>query len=166
MYIFLMAFSNSIFASENTNFDISRTFSVQLPFAVSNKVEMPSLKSKLFTVKDEKKDAQVFVVHNTPPTFANKYSVERYWKKSKAQTHAFDQKEKDLGCERTSARTYQCSRDVSQNGKFLSETIYWNTKSDLVLVRVSSLRSLADSRTILNKIKTVQNSRWPAGGVK
>ena len=161
-----MVFSGSLFAGENNIFEVSRTFSIKLPFVINNKVEMPSLSSKLYSVSDEKKNAQVYVVYNKPPVLANRYGVERYWKKSKEQTKTFDQKEKDLGCERTSARTFQCSRDVSQDGKYISETVFWNMKSDLVLVRVSSSKSWSDSRIILNKIKTVQNSRWPAGGVK
>jgi hypothetical protein len=167
--IFINFLSLQLFAAEINKIQISRTFSVDMPFKLSTKVELPSLNSKLFRVLDEKISpitSQILIVHNKPKTFANKFSVERYWKTSREQTKPYDKKETDHGCIRSTARAYQCSRDVAQDGKFLSETIYWNTKNDLVLIRVSSMNSFTDSRKLLEKIKIVQNSRLPAGASK
>lgn len=143
---------------------ISPTFSINIPFEISAKIDMPSLNSILFSAKEppSRSTSQVLVVHNRPPTFANKFSVERYWNQSREQTKTYDKKENNLGCLRVSARSYRCSRDVEQDGQFHSETVFWNTKNDLVLIRVSSLTSFSEPRKLLNKIKVVQNSRLPA----
>ncbi len=157
--------SHCLIAQELSNIEISRTFSVNIPFQLSTKVEMPSLNSKLLRLKElsGRSESQILIVHNSPQTIANKFSVQRYWAKSRKQTKSYDKKENDIGCQKNTARSYQCSRDVSQNGKFISESIFWNAKNDLVLIRVSSPTSFSDSRKLLTKIKIAQTSRLPAG---
>lgn len=164
IYFFSIFIYISAFASESNEIEISRTFKIVIPFHISTKVEVPSLHSKLIRIKgnSDRSESQILIVHNKPQTFANKFSVERYWKNGREQTKLYDKKENDQGCIRKSARSFQCSRDVGQDGKFISESVYWNTKSDLVLIRVTSLNSFSETRKILNKIKTVQNSRIPA----
>lgn len=161
-FTFLISFS--IFAKTSTEVEVSKTFKVVLPFPILNKVEMPSLHSTLFHVtgNSDRNKSQILIVHNRPQTLANEFSVERYWKKSREQTKLFDIKEKNLGCTKETARRFFCSRDVAQDGKFISESIYWNTKNDLVLIRVTSLISFSETRNFLNKIKPIQNSRIPA----
>jgi len=136
-----------------------------MPFDTSAKIDMPSLNSILFSAKEPsgRNTSQVLVVHQRPPTLANKFGVERYWNQSRKQTKSYDEKENNLGCLRLSARSYRCTRDVEQDGKYHSEVVFWNTKNDLVLIRISSLTSFFEPRKLLNKIKVVQNSRLPAG---
>lgn len=163
-YFFTFLFSFSIFAKTSTEVEVSETFKIVLPFPILNKVEMPSLHSTLFHVAGnfDRSKPQILIVHNSPQTLANKFSVERYWKKSRKQTKSYDIKEKNLGCTKETARRFFCSRDVAQNGKFISESIYWNSKNDLVLIRVTSLISFTETRGLLSKIKPIQNSRIPA----
>ncbi len=162
--------SNSLALAKNSmDIKVSKTFSMDLPFQSTTPLEMPSLNSKLFKADNAlglSSKNQLLVVHNKPLTLANKYSVERYWDRSRKQTRSFDQDEKNQGCAKFSNRVYQCSRDVYQNGKYISESIYWNTKSDLVLLRVSSNKSTEDSRKILSAIKIQADSRLPAGETK
>lgn len=140
---------------------VSRTFKVKMPFKLKTEVEMFSLKSKLYNINEAPNSSQILLMHNKPQTLANKFSVERYWKDSRLQTKAFDKNEKDHGCHRNTARFFECSRDVNQDGRNISETLYWNVKNDLVLVRVSS-NSVSESRKIIEQIQAVPNSRLPA----
>lgn len=157
-------------ATENHKIQVSRTFSVKMPFKFLSQAELLSLNSKLYRVVDEdisSRPAEVLIVHNTPDILANKFSAERYWKDSRNQTRSIDKKETDFGCKRKTARTYECSRHVAQNGKFIAETLHLNSKNDLVLVRASTLSSFEDSKKFLAKIDIEKDSRLPAsGGVK
>ncbi len=165
--IIFFSFPFLLFAGEQNEIHISPTFSIKIPFKLSTKVELPSLNSKLYRVSDEKlSNPQVLVLHNKPKTFANKFSAERYWKKSREQTMSADKKETNRGCLQSKARTYECSRDVGQDGKFIAESLFWNAKNDLVLIRVTSLKSFSNARNILEKIEINQNTRLPAGGSK
>lgn len=169
IYVLIVFFSfpNFLLASEQSDIQVSPTFSIKIPFKLSTKVELPSLNSKLYRVSDEGFfSPQILVLHNRPKTFANKFSAERYWKKSREQTKSADKKETNKGCLQIKPRTYQCSRDVGQDGKFIAESIFWNTKNDLVLIRVTSLKSFSDARKVLEKIEINQNTRLPAGGSK
>ncbi len=163
---FFIAFiiSISVCAKETNEIEISRTFKIAIPFRISTKVEIPSFQSKLIRIKESTvhNEPQILIVHNKPQTYANKFSVERYWKNSRKQTRPYDKKENDMGCIQKSARSFRCTRDVAQDGKFISESIFWNTKNDLVLIRITSLKSFSETRNILNKIKIIQNSRIPA----
>lgn len=144
---------------------VSPTFKIKLPFKIKTQVEMFSLNSKLYGINQAPNSSQILVMHNRPRALANKYSVERYWKESRQLTKSFDKNEKDLGCTRNTARFFSCTRDVNQGGRNSSETLFWNTKNDLVLIRVSS-NSVAESRKIIEQIKAIPNSRKPAGVVK
>ncbi|MBC7743206.1 MAG: hypothetical protein H7061_13485 [Bdellovibrionaceae bacterium] len=164
IYFLILLVGPILFAREPAFVQVSRTFSIQVPYAISAHVELSSLHSQLFRVPkgSQKNDSQLLVVRNTPPTLANTFSVERYWKKSRSQTNTYDENENDLGCKKTAPRNFICSRDVIQDGKFISESLFWNAKNDLVLVRLTSLNSLGESRSHLDQIKVHSALRRPA----
>ncbi len=164
MLLISICLTNSSYAKQLNTVQISPTVSADLPFEISTKVDLFSLNSKFLTIPatSSHESAQILFIHNKPPTFANKFSVEQYWKDSRQQTKSSDKKEKNYGCRRITARTYSSTRDVAQGGNFIAESLYWNIDKDLMLIRVSSANRFTNSRKILTKIKVQQNSRLPA----
>lgn len=160
------------YGKKMTQLKITNTFSLEIPHQISP-VELPSFNSKLFYIDKKSSNAhssysaptqtQVLIVHSPAPTIANMPSINRYWNQSRKQTQFFNEKEQNFGCKKgLTARDYSCSRDVIQDGKFHSETLFWNAKSDLVLLRSSNLKSLSEARKDLEQIKIIQNTRLPA----
>lgn len=145
--------------------DVSQTFSIEIPLNIVSKADLPSLNMKYLKLRlNETTTPELYLLHERPKTIANKFSVERYWNESRRQTKDTDKNEKNSGCSRLTITTYRCHRSVGQNGKFVSESLYWNSKSDLVLLRVSALSSFEQTEKVLRTLKINQVSRLPAGG--
>ncbi len=136
---------------------VSQTFKIKIPHKIKSEATIFSLGSLFYKINEPPNASNILVVYAKPPTYANKFSVERYWKESQTQTKPFDKNKKDYGCEKKTERFYQCSRDVNQDRTNMSEMVFWNTNNDLVLVRVTS-NSLVESRRILNQLKAVPDS--------
>lgn len=146
---------------------LSPTFNIEIPFKIASNANLPSLDANYFKLSiDNNGSTELYAIHNQPKTFANKFSIERYWNDSRKQTSSIDKNEKNLGCKKLTSRTYKCFRSVGQNGKFISESLFWNTKYDLVLLRATSISSFEQSKKILDSLKINQVSRIPAGGKK
>ena len=145
-------------------FQISPTLSLETAIPVVAKEMLFSLHSELVHLKYKDQNVELMVTRNSAPTLANRASVERYWKEARHQTSSFDKNETDKGCKRLNARLYRCHRSVGQNGKYIAETLYWNAKNDLLLLRVSSKRTLSEASEVSNSFQVQADSRLPAGG--
>lgn len=153
---------------------LSSTFSVQNPFHLLRKVDLLSMNSVWFELQDGSgNSAPVFQAQFTrkqPDVLANLPTVDRYWKSDVQTTSdaSVDQQNiVDKGCVELLPRSVSCSRNwVSKDLQFVSEKLIWNAKNDLVLVRISSIKSFEYNNKILQKFVFNQSTRLPAAVVK
>lgn len=141
---------------------VSPTAQFNLPFEAISKAHFPSFNTQYLKVKLEDSSFDVYVIHNRPKTLANSFSVERYWNESRNQTESNNQSEENFGCHRLNSGTHRCARNVGQNGKFVSESLYWIGKTDLVLVRAASFTSFKKTKSVVDQIKLSSGGRLPA----
>jgi hypothetical protein len=105
----------------------------------------------------------VTVIYNRPHVFANKVSVQKMWEEQNAQTLSqykiLDQK----GCRRQGRVHFVCERLINENNDLLAiERLYWNEKSDLALVRISTGKSRDALKQYADKFQVRMSSRLPA----
>ncbi|MBC7371297.1 MAG: hypothetical protein H7326_07025 [Bdellovibrionaceae bacterium] len=145
---------------------ISPTLAIRTDLKVVAKEVLSSLRTSLIHLKDENRDFDLIVVQNAPPNLANLFSAKRYWRSAQLQTASTDKNVKDRGCRRLTARTYRCDRTVGQNAKFVSETLFWNAKNDLILMRTSSKKSFSEALAVTESVEILGTSRLPVGRSK
>jgi hypothetical protein len=152
---------------------LSPTFSIQNPFYLKRKVDLLSMNSVWFELQDGTgSSAPVFqfqVTRKQPDALANLPTVDRFWKADVQTTFdvSVDQQNiVDKGCAKVSPRSFSCARhwvakDL-QFVSFVSEKLIWNAKNDLVLVRISSIKSFEYNNLVLQKFVINQSTRLPA----
>lgn len=152
---------------------LSPTFSIQNPFHLKRKVDLLSMNSVWFELQDGPgTSAPVFQLQLTrkqPDVLANLPTVDRYWKSDvqAASDSSVDQQNVvDKGCVKVLPRSFACNRNwVSKDLQFVSEKLIWNAKNDLVLVRISSIKSFEYNNKVFQKFVINQNTRLPAAVV-
>jgi len=155
------------FAFKNTPVQLSPTFKVE----ISSKLEthmgfMPSLHGFWFEGLQGKQKFSIWMQRQVPVAPANEFSVKRYWQDGIAQSTANGEVTTDLGCKTEKNHLYVCRRNVkAEKARFASETFYWNGKEDMVVVRVMSSSSFAESKKIADLIQAHPGDRIPAGKV-
>jgi hypothetical protein len=82
--------------------------------------------------------------------------------RAKSAQIAITKNERDDGCRRTSKWNFKCHRTSGQDGKFVSETVYWNSKNDLVLLRITTTASSAQVDKAAKAFVAKQDGRSPA----
>jgi hypothetical protein len=117
------------------------------------------------TWQDEK--FSVTVIHSKPLVFANEFSVKKNWSEQSKRTATTSKILEDKKCKRVGRVHFVCERTVNENNDLLAnEKIYWNENSDLVLVRVSTLKNRDALKRFSGRLDVQLVSRLPASNHK
>lgn len=138
--VLLFSATTIAFRHKSKSIQVSPTLKLVTNQEFKPPIFLPSLRAQYFKVNSTEKNsnADVYVFHEKPVTYANLFSAKRFWLQNRLQTKATDTKEKDLGCNKVTSRSYSCSRYTEQNGKYIYEKLFWNSNTDLVLLRASA----------------------------
>lgn len=96
-----------------------------------------------------------WISRKTPDVIANNTSVERVWKENQENAKKLGEiNSKDLGCKEVKKLIFKCERVAEiKKGEFVTDSLYWKGKSDLVFMRANSLISAQHSREIYDLIQ-------------
>lgn len=163
--IFLITITSSfVFAKEKTIKTNDKSSSLKL----SNSAEvkwpqnlkitsdfLPSFSGFSLTGEKDGKKFTGWISHKTPDVLANTTSVERVWKENQENSKKIGEiQSKDLGCKEIKKFVFKCVREAEiKSGEFVTDSLYWNSKNDLVFVRANSLASAKHSREIFELFK-------------
>ena len=144
---------------------LSKTFSISWPKDIRLQMTyLPSLNGFWFQGFDSGKSFSVWTSYQKPLILANNFSVKRLWRDNLKNLKLLGDRATDKGCARVNSYEFRCVRlGLASDGKYMAETLVWNAKQDLVIVRVASHTSQRHAQSILNKIKFNPTNRLPAG---
>ena len=109
------------------------------------------------------KPYSAWIAHRHPDLVANTYSVEQFWRDNLATTQKMGEKSEDAGCRKIKSYAFRCDRTtVGASGRPAAEAMFWNSQSDLVVIRVMTAKSMQDASAILDKIELKIDDHLPA----
>jgi hypothetical protein len=152
---------------DSRSLSLSSSFKLSWPTQLEAHV-FPAFAQRGFLISGQHSGSvfTVWVSHQAPPTFANIRSVDRLWKANLNVVKESGETFEDLNCNAiaNNSHAFRCVRKLgSLTGSFVHESLYWNLKSDLVVVRVMSKLSLQDAEEISGKIEADFSARTPSG---
>lgn len=156
--------STLIFAKENTkkadrkfpSLKLSNSAEVKWPNNLKITSDfLPSFSGFALTGEKDGKKFTGWISHKTPDVLANTTSVERVWKENQENSKKIGEvQSKDFGCKEIKKFIFKCEREAEiKSGEFVTDSLYWNNKSDLVFVRANSLASAKHAREIYELFK-------------
>lgn len=133
---------------------LSDTFKISWPREL-NAHALPMLAQNGFLIHGKHVDADftIWTSRVAAPTIANQRSIERLWTENLETVKVDGEAFENQGCRSIATHAFRCKRALtSRNGSHVAEALYWNAKSDLVVVRVMSSVSIKDASEILEKL--------------
>jgi hypothetical protein len=156
-------------ASKNETLKMSSTFSISWPRTLGLQTDfVPNYRGFWLEGKHNGKSYSVWISRSEPETIANKFSVERYWREGTQFEKSIGTNAVDLGCKEIQPHSFRCDNTAHQqkSKRFAAQSMFWNSKSDLVVVRVTSSESVESARALLNELHFDITNRLPAGGAR
>ncbi|MEZ0391596.1 MAG: hypothetical protein ACAH59_05235 [Pseudobdellovibrionaceae bacterium] len=142
---------------------LSPTFEINPRIKEIKWLYLPSLNAWRAETNWQSERFQVTVLRAKPPTFANSFSVQQEWKNQSKRKPATDKQLEDKGCERKGRVHFHCERMINENHDFLViENLFWNEKSDLVVVRISTGKNREKLQKFAQLFDYKATSRLPA----
>lgn len=93
---------------------------------------------------------EAWITRRRPRTIPNEAKVKKFWQDNLNFTKKLGEEFKDLGCHKMQANAFRCDRtSQSKLGHFVAEALFWNGRTDLVVVRVMQNNSLEIAQAIL-----------------
>ena len=146
---------------------LSANVQLSIPKEIKAKyIYLPSHGAYRFDGQFSDTNYHAWVQRKIPDTIANPVSVKRIWKENLAALSDQGEKIIDLGCKEEQTYLFNCSTTTIANGEYNASILFWNGKSDLVVVRISTFISMELATTILKKFKFNFNNRSPAGDIQ
>jgi hypothetical protein len=160
IYLFIFLVQSQVVISKEMKPDsflkLSNSSSVTWPLTLNIKSEfLPSFSSFSLSGEENNHKFTAWISHKTPEVLANLTSVERVWKENQENAKKGGEiSSKDSGCKEISKFIFRCVRDAElKPGEFVTDSLYWNGKKDLVFVRVNSLENAKYPKDILKLFK-------------
>jgi hypothetical protein len=143
---------------------LSDSFSIEMPTDLQAHMGfMPSSNGFWFDGKYGDHKVSIWVQRGVPRVVANSHSVKRFWQDGISQASKIGETSQDKGCQSLEKYIFSCERLAhAKEERFASETLVWNAKSDLVVVRVMSDRSFEEAETVAKMIQLKPVARLPA----
>ena len=146
---------------------LSSTFQIQPKDSDIRWNYIPALNAWRSEFKWQNENFNITVLRTEPVAFANEISVNKMWTEQKTEADAGMKILSDEKCHRQGRVHFSCERMVNENHEFLvNERLYWNEKSDLVLVRVSTSKNRDLLKKFADRLSTQIASRLPASKQK
>lgn len=167
-FLLILLFSTNIFAAKKqsmalmSGLKLSNSASVTWPnqFKISSDF-LPSFSAFALKGENKKKKINAWVSRKTPDLLANQTSVERLWNENLENAKKVGEvTSKDFGCKEVEKLVFHCRREAEiKAGEFISDSLYWNAKNDIVFLRTTSFISLENSKEMsdLFKVKLGEN---------
>jgi hypothetical protein len=154
--------------TESNRLRLSSTFALTWPNELQIQVGfMPTYRGFWLEGRNSGKPFSIWISRNKPITLANKFSVNRYWREGDSFSTSFGEKWTDQGCKEIQRYAYRCDGlSKGKSKRYAAQSLIWNSKSDLIVVRAMSSDSIADAKAVLDHLKFDISNRLPAGGVK
>jgi hypothetical protein len=161
-FIFLILFSSSIFAAKAKikstlpSLKLSNSAIVLWPKELNLTSNfLPSFSAFSLTGRQQNKKISAWISRKTPDILANQASVERLWKENLENSKKVGEVQStNFGCKEIGKLIFQCRREAEvKAGEFVSDSLYWNAKNDIVFFRTTSFISLENSKEMSEVFK-------------
>ena len=155
------------FSANGAPLPLSSTFQIQSRSVDLNWVYLQKFNAWRAETTWKGEKFYVTAIHTRPSVYANSFSVKDEWKSQTAKTPTRIKVLSDKGCARNGRVHFSCERLLNENHEALAlEKLFWNEKSDLVVLRVTTLKNRSALQGFAKEIETQPLSRLPASREK